>query len=225
MEDLSHGDTVDFARVARWAKILTSFQVEVPWELLDGMVQAVSTLAGESSEEAILMFDILGDLVAAVGGNLNPCEEAHAAELASTLAKTLLPYHLKLNASSSRVLPLFSFRIVLTSSIQSLRKILRLLIHVFNVEPAEIDRTSFHGDPVPMIPISARLRMLLLDRDILSRVAQLLPAELQTTELCLDFMWLMLTHAKAVADVQRLVHSHSAQLYTMYVYAMPTAQS
>ena len=101
------------------------------------------------------------------------------------------------------------------SSFNTHRRLMRLLIHIYNAEASEIDKTCLYGNAVPALVMANRLRLLDFDVDILKAICSLSLTNTEQTEVYIDFLWLILTHAKSVGEAQRIVHVHSEMLYRL----------
>lgn len=98
------------------------------------------------------------------------------------------------------------------SSFNTHRRLMRLLIHIYNAEASEIDQTCLYADAVPALVMTNRLRLLDFDDNVLEAICSLSLTDTEQTEVCIDFLWLILTHAKSISDAQRIVHVHSEML-------------
>lgn len=99
-----------------------------------------------------------------------------------------------------------------------LRRLMRLIVHMYGVDLAEINKTSLHMTAVPAVVTPARVRLLRFDDSLIDAICEMSILDTPTTELYLDFLWLVLTHGTSIGDLQRLVHSHGEALYRLSVY-------
>lgn len=221
MQDLAQGDEADLLRVTGWAGVLSASSTEIPWELVDILVTKAVAFCVSTQADSASTMSILSNLAVVVSCNPTPCDAVHAAKIATSLLSTVLSIATRWEQEASLVTqqPRTAQRLgpPLISRHHVLCRLFRLLIHVFDVKPTEIDQTSFHSEPVPSIVISARLRTLPIDPELLRQCGDLLTSGVETVQMTLDFMWMMLTHAKALSDVQRTAYTLSGALYAKWV--------